>query len=356
MGIMSRTARLAAHSDLATSLALLSDQELAELVACGVPVGTGIGGRALHVEVNGRRVFVKLVPLTDTELLPEHARSTANVFGLPSSCHYGIGTGPGFGAWRELAAHTMTTDWVLTGGFPGFPLTHHWRILPDEPQPLPEELADVDRVVAGWGGDPQVRERIEAMRTATACLALFLEYIPHTLHDWLDARIRTEDADAACALVQRGLTEAVDFLRERQLVHFDAHFKNILTDGRQLYFADYGLALSSRFRLTPQESAFFDLHRDYDRAYATAYFVNWLATALHGYGRDDREAFARACAGGARHEGMPRAAARIITRHAPLAAVLNGFLGRLGRDSKLTPYPYEEIRRALYDSGATLSA
>lgn len=204
--------------------------------------------------MDGRRVFVKRVPLTDTELLPEHARSTANVFGLPSSCHYGIGKGPGFGAWRELAVHTMTTDWVLTGAFPGFPLTHHWRVLPDEPRPLPEELADVDRTVAYWGGSPQVRECLEALRTATASLTLFLEYIPHTLHDWLDARIRTEDADAACALVERGLTEAADFLRERQLLHFDAHFNNILTDGRQLYFADYGLALSSRFRLTPRST------------------------------------------------------------------------------------------------------
>ncbi|KOU72341.1 hypothetical protein ADK57_09840 [Streptomyces sp. MMG1533] len=352
---MSRTARLAAHIGLATSLALLGDRELADLVASGVPVGTGIGGRGLHVEVEGRRVFVKRVPLTDSELLPEHARSTANLFGLPSFCHYGIG-GPGFGAWRELAVHTMTTNGVVGGAFSGFPLTHHWRVLPDEPQPLPEELADVDRVVADWGGGPQVRERIEALRTATASLTLFLEYVPYTLHDWLDARIRTPDADAACALVEQGLTEAADFLQARELHHFDAHFENILTDGRQLYFADYGLALSSRFRLTPQERVFFDRHRDYDRAYATSYFVNWLATALHGYDRDDREAFVRACADGARPEGMPSAATAIITRHAPLTAVLNDFFRRLEREGKLTPYPYQEIRGALYDSGATLSA
>ncbi|MEV0637918.1 protein kinase family protein [Streptomyces sp. NPDC050619] len=353
---MSRPARLAAHSDLATSLALLSDHELAELVESGVPVGIGIGGRVLHVEVDERRVFVKRVPLTDTELLPQHARSTANIFGLPSAGHYGIGKGPGFGAWQELATHTMTTDWVLTGAFAGFPLTHHWRVLPVEPQPLPDELADVDRTVAYWGGSPQVRERIEALRTASASLTLFLEYIPYTLHDWLDARIRTEDADAACALVERGLTEAVDFLHERRLVHFDAHFKNILTDGRRLYFADYGLALSSRFRLTPQEHAFFDRHRDYDRAYATSYFVNWLVTAVHGHARDEREAFVRACADGARPEGMPRTAARIVTRHAPLTAVINDFFRRLDREGRLTPYPYEEIRGALYDSGAALSA
>ncbi len=41
---MSRTERVAAHTDIATSLALLSDHELAELVDAGAPLGTGIGG------------------------------------------------------------------------------------------------------------------------------------------------------------------------------------------------------------------------------------------------------------------------------------------------------------------------
>ncbi|MEV0335229.1 hypothetical protein [Nocardia sp. NPDC050717] len=61
-------------------------------------------------------------------------------------CHYGVG-GPAFGAWRELAAHVMTTNWVLTGEFAGFPVMYHWRILPDS-APLPEELADIDRGLA----------------------------------------------------------------------------------------------------------------------------------------------------------------------------------------------------------------
>lgn len=106
---MSSAQRIARHTELATSLGLLGDRELADLVASGTPAGAGIGGRATLVEVDGVRVFVKRVPLTDTELLPENVRSTQNVFGLPAFCHYGIG-GPGFGAWRELAVHTMTTN------------------------------------------------------------------------------------------------------------------------------------------------------------------------------------------------------------------------------------------------------
>lgn len=45
--------------------------------------------------------------------------------------------------------HTMTTNWVLGGEYQGFPLMYHWRVLPDTAA-LPEELADVERVVAYW--------------------------------------------------------------------------------------------------------------------------------------------------------------------------------------------------------------
>lgn len=100
---------------------------------------------------------MKRVPLTDLERRPEHIRSTANLFGLPLSCQYGVGAvgSPGFGAWRELAVHTMTTNWALAGEYDGFPLLHHWRVVPHS-TPLPEELADIDRAVAHWGGDPGV--------------------------------------------------------------------------------------------------------------------------------------------------------------------------------------------------------
>lgn len=43
-------------------------------------------------------------------------------------------------------------------------------------------------------------------------------------------------------------------MNTRGLLHFDAHFENILTDGQRLFFADYGLAISSRFELSRDES------------------------------------------------------------------------------------------------------
>jgi hypothetical protein len=248
----------------------------------------------------------------------------------------------------------MTTDWVLAGDFPGFPLTYHWRVLPDAPQPLPDELADVERAVAYWGAP--ARDRIEGLRTASASLTLFLEYVPQTLHDWLDARIRTDEADAACAFVARQLGELTDFLASRGLLHFDAHFENILTDGHRLYLADYGLSLSARFRLTAEERVFFDRHRHYDRDYTTRYLVIWLVTALYGHRGPERDAFVRRCADGERPGGdIPGVAADLIMRCAQPTAVMDEFARRLREESRLTPYPDEALRAAAQGIGMPAS-
>lgn len=316
-----------------------------------MPLGSGIGGRSALLEVCGKPVFVKRVPITDLELLPEHARSTANLFGLPTYCQYGVG-GPSFGAWRELAVHTMTTNWVLAGQYQGFPVMYHWRVLPDPAAAaLPEELADVERAVSSWGGSREVRRRIEALRQSSASLVLFLEYIPQTLDDWLTERIQAgeESTDRACSLVEGGLEAGTSFMGARGLLHFDAHFQNILTDGRCLYFADYGLALSSRFSLSPAEYGFFDLHRAYDRCYTRSWLVNRLITKVYGYERKEREALIRACAEGEAPPDGPRQVRAVISRHAPLAAVMTDFYGRILDEDRRTPYPSEALHRALRD-------
>lgn len=347
---MSRPARLHAYSAVSTALALHSDHALRELVDAAAPIGAGIGGKSALLEVAGTPVFVKRVPLTDLERQPEHVRSTANLFDVPLFCQYGVGLigGPGFGAWRELAVHTMTTNWVLAAEYEGFPLMYHWRVLPDT-TPLPEELADIDRAVAYWDGRPQIRHRIDALRDSSASVALFLEYIPQNLHEWLNARIGAgdKDADRACAMVARELAAGTAFMNSRGLLHLDAHFENILTDGRRLYFGDYGLALSSGFDLSPAEAAFFDRNQSYDRGYTATYLVNWLVTALYGLRREERATMVRAFAEGKSPEGIPEEAATVLTRYAPIAAAMSAFIRAFQQASRSTPYPDEEIRRLL---------
>lgn len=143
-------ARLAAHGRVSARLSRMSDRRLGEAVSSAAPLGSGIGGRAAELDVDGTRVFVKRVPLTELELRPHHVRSTANLFGLPVFYQYGIGSA-GFGAWRELAAHTLTTDWVLTGAYPDFPVLHHWRVLPDSPpEGFTDEFGGIEGAVAHW--------------------------------------------------------------------------------------------------------------------------------------------------------------------------------------------------------------
>ncbi|MEW2393535.1 protein kinase family protein [Streptomyces venezuelae] len=350
-----RPGRLAAHAAASAALTEHSDRELRDLLASAPPlgIGIGIGGSSALLTVADVPVFAKRIPVTDQELAPDHIRSTANVFGLPAYCHYGVGS-PGFGVWREVAAHTMTTNWVLEGQHHAFPLLYHWRLVPGPglgpDGSLHEDLADVERAVEFWGGGSAVRRRIESLAEAPASLVLFLEYVPRTLHEWLAEQIRIGGPAAAraCRLVEEELVAGTSFMHDRGLLHFDAHFQNILTDGRHLYFADFGLALSSRFDLSPAESAFLAEHRTYDRAYTLSYLVNALITALYGCDRSEREALIRACAAGAAPPpaGVEEARA-IITRYAPLASVVTEFCGRLLEGARELPYPREAIQRLL---------
>lgn len=95
---------------------------------------------------------------------------------------------------------------------------------------------------------------------------VFVKRVPLTdqeRHQWLGTQVEAGDqaANRACAMAERELAAGISFMNSRGLLHFDAHFENILTDGQRLYFADYGLALSSGFELSPDEAGFFDRHR-----------------------------------------------------------------------------------------------
>lgn len=186
----SHTARMGRYGAVSTALALLGDHQLGRLLDAAPAVGSGVGGSSAVLDVAGAPVFVKRIPLTDLERDPAGVMSTANLFGVPTPCHYGVvrWPGPGFGAWRELAANTMTTNWVLTGQSEAFPLMYHWRVLPGAAPPT-DEHADIDRVVAYWGGSAAVRRRLHALVQASASVALFSEHLPQNLHDWLATQL-----------------------------------------------------------------------------------------------------------------------------------------------------------------------
>ncbi|MEU4235806.1 serine/threonine protein phosphatase [Actinoplanes sp. NPDC026619] len=314
-------------------LAALDDSAVIALLDETASPTVGFGGTTSSIDVGGVPVFVKRVPLTDRERQPDNVGSTANLFGLPLFYQYGIGSA-GFGAWREVAVHTMTTRWVLEQRFDGFPLLYHRRVLPQAPQPAdPDER---ERWVAHWEGNDAVRARLEAISSASAAVVLFMEHIPQTVDAWL----RAQPDGEAYEIVDRALQEGVEFMRTQGLLHFDAHFLNLLTDGRRLYFADFGLAVHTGFDLTAAESAFVRRHRDYDRGYTATHLTQWLLSNLLDIPWADS-------LGHIRDRGLPRSAARIVARHRPVATVIGGFYRELLTGSKRTPFPADDLDRAL---------
>ncbi|MYW47321.1 protein kinase family protein [Streptomyces sp. SID161] len=343
-------ARLSAYATAGARLSLYSDRRLRDAVAAAPSLGSGVGGRSAQMEIEGIRVFVKRVPLTDIELRPEHVRSTANLFGLPLFYQYGVGSA-GFGAWRELAAHTLATGWVLKNEYTGFPLLYHWRILPDSaPADFADEFGGVEGAVAHWEGSPAVRRRLEAIGGSSFSLVLFSEHVPQTLAAWLSNTRHTAwrgpGGESSYEWVEDALLRGTEFMSARGFVHFDAHFANLLTDGRQVFFADFGLASSRDFDLSAQERAFLAGHLVYDRCYAPGHLLrHHLPDGVRG--GTAHGAFLRAWAEGHRPDGVPSDIGAIIDRHAPHAIVLDDFHRRLLTQSKRTPFPAAEIERAL---------
>ncbi|MFE9658231.1 hypothetical protein [Micromonospora sp. NPDC006431] len=122
-------------------------------------------------------------------------------------------------------------------------------LLPGAP-PLAEEHADVDRAVAYWGGSPAVRHRLDALARASASIVLFLEHIPQNLQDWLATRPVGVEGTDAYSMVERGLRAGAAFMHGNGLLHFDAHLRNILTDGRPNATSTSGGAPRAARRLT----------------------------------------------------------------------------------------------------------
>ncbi|MGI5122069.1 protein kinase family protein [Marinactinospora thermotolerans] len=340
-------ARLAAYETVAARLSLSSDRRLGDVVASAAAVGSGIGGRSAEVDIDGTRVFVKRVPLTDVEARPENVRSTANLFGLPLFYQYGVGSA-GFGAWRELAVHTMTSAWVLDGEHEGFPLMYHWRVLPDSPpEGFVDEFGGIDGAVAHWEGSPAVRERLEAIGRSSHSLVLFLEHVPQTLGAWLSEHRENAapaGAGSPCPRVEDALARGAAFMSSHGLVHFDAHFNNLLTDGQLICFADFGLALSSDFELSAAERRFLSDHLAYDRHYIASHLLHHLVDRLRG--DVERDVFLHKWSAGRRPGGVPPETAAIIERHVRSTVVLDDFHRRLLTESKQTPFPAAELDRA----------
>jgi hypothetical protein len=212
-------------------------------------------GRNHVLEIGASKVFVKRLPVTELEF--DNLFSTRNLFALPMYYNYGVGSA-GFGIFRELVANIKTTNWVLEGAVRNFPLLYHYRIIPfagERPDPDKERL---QKYVEYWNSNEHVGRYMLERANANYELVLFLEHIPYPAEPWL--RQHPDKIDQVLA----DLRDAISFLRSRGIVHFDANFDNVLTDGEHTYLTDFGLVLDARFDLAEDEAMFLKQQMYYD--------------------------------------------------------------------------------------------
>ncbi|HYF66297.1 MAG TPA: hypothetical protein VD886_25935 [Herpetosiphonaceae bacterium] len=248
--------RRQAYFKLSSAIALIDNAQLRALLESGGAASSWSHNQT--VDIARSKVFVKRLPLTDLEY--EHMFSTSNVYDLPTYYNYGFGSA-GLGVFRELVSHIKTSNWVLEGAIASFPLLYHYRVIPAAgPRAEPDQEKHA-RYVEYWGGNPNIGRYMLDRAGAGHELVLFLEHFPHTVAAWL------LEHPKKVTQVLAEMQAAITFLRGKGIIHFDTHFFNMLSDGKQTYLADFGLALDKQFSLAPAEEAFFKQHSSYDHAY-----------------------------------------------------------------------------------------
>jgi hypothetical protein len=332
------------YSLISNTLACKSTKQLLDALRAGKEMHTGIGGHSVHIEIEGHPVFVKQVPITDLELHPEHLMSTSNIFNLPMSYQYGIGSA-GFSVWRELAAHIMTTNWVISGQCPYFPMMYHWRIIPESSKTSHWE--STEKYMDYWENNESIAKRVNQLRTANSSVLLFLEHFPKNLYQYLKEVISNyseEDSVHYLKKLNKTFDTVFKWLQSQDFLHMDAHFHNILADEENIYFSDFGLALSAQFDLSTTEKIFIKTHKNYDRC---SFSVNLLHAVLTSYlGKDDWDNTFNDFLAYRLSVSLSDEMNHILSKHASIAEIMYQFYKQIQKD-KSTQYPFDQLNHLL---------
>ena len=207
------------------------------------------------IRVGGKKVFVKRLPVTGLEY--ENMYSTKNFYRLPTYYNYGVGSA-GFGVFREIIALIKTTNAVLAGEVENFPLLYHHRVMPYLGDLTELDMERHQGYVRYWNNNKQVGQyRIDRTKAKYEVM-MFFEHIPYELWRWFGKHMDQVD------MVVDGMKDAISYLIKNDVIHFDCHWGNIMTDGERVYLADFGLVLEKRFGLNKREHNFFKANKYYD--------------------------------------------------------------------------------------------
>lgn len=332
--------RIQNHAVVSNALACMSNNHLEQVLSIGKAMHTGIGGASVQIEVENTPVFVKKVPLTALELKPEHFMSTANLFNLPMCYQYGIGSA-GFGAWRELAAHVMTTNWVISEQCPNFPILYSWRVISNSlNQTDLSYWGSTENYLAYWENNESIKGRVESLDKANSSILLFLEHFPKNLYQQIHDIVSLDNELAATEYLKKldhSFETSFKFMQDQGFLHMDAHFHNILTDEDNVYLSDFGLALSRNFDLSKTELNFMNDHRMYDRC---SYSVNLLHGVLTNYAasEDNWDETLNDYLTNRLTFTLPEKIHTVLSKHASIGEKMHRFYNKIQKD-KSTPYP-----------------
>jgi hypothetical protein len=322
------------YFELSSNIALIDNARLHALF--GESGAQSSYGRNHLITLGRSKVFVKRVPVTDIEY--DNMFSTRNLYDLPTYYNYGFGSA-GLGVFRELVAQIKTTNWVLSGAIATFPLMYHYRIIPFEGAHAEVDKERHARYVEYWGSNANVGRYMLDRASAQYELILFLEHIPHTVASWLPAN------PTKLPLVTADMHATVTFLRKKGSLHLDAHFNNMLTDGKRVYLTDFGLALDKQFELTPAERQFYRQHSYFDYGYLLWNLGSFLSDIYHGLPDDDKNRILEICgiSGEVEYEEL----LPILLNHSD-QIVASGIM-KLDRDYVAALAKYRSVARLMFD-------
>ena len=159
---------------------------------------------------------------------------------------------------------------------------YHYRIIPFSGQRTDVDRERLKDFVEYWGNSANVGNYMLDRANANHELILFLEYFPQVLEKWL---LKNSNK------LQKSLDElrtTIAFLQKKGVIHFDVHFRNILTDGEQIYLTDFGLVLDKSFTLKKDEKSFFEQNTLYDYGEVLRNLGQLIRSAYDACAQDDK--------------------------------------------------------------------
>lgn len=341
---MHQITRLTHYKNLSEQFRSLNDQDLVALIFESEQKKSSPWGESLSLKIENESVFIKLIPVTKRER--DNLDSTVNLFDLPLFYHYGVGSA-GFGVWRELEAHKITTNWVLEDKCWNFPLMYHHRLLSNSILLRKQHQRDLEKDVSYWDNNAQIRKRLTDIDEAADSLIIVLEHFPQTIRTWIQSVLIQDhvDLEKFVEKILEQLTRVNEFMQKNGFVHFDAHFENLLTDGQTIYFSDFGLSLSQSYDLSQEEVEFLNQHLEtYDQACSIVNLLHMILSTYCAQTKDFiglRDLFHKT-------EGkIPTSLQPFINKHLSVGLIMDDFFGALINKSKSTPYPSEEVHNNL---------